>query len=310
MMRMRLPYCLRHMIALWKAHSPIWLECIHRPESRFGTQVYNGNQFQFVRYQPTMTTKWANRYQNVKLTKMPPLHRQTQKSTRTWYRNLNHFSTTLLNILVKTLPLWTMHCLLEITFSSITSITRKKRQKTTLQAFNIEHYINFRIPTWAQAVFPGGQLEKLTRFGYSLAAGTPTLARLRSGYLFKKILDSSTNKTAGTLVPNYSVNVYSAHDSTVANMLNLLGLYDENSPPPPYASTVFIEIRSVANKSLVEVFYKNSSAPPMAQYIPKCGYSCELTKMYTLYKDVLPTADFQTECKVKKSMFSKIKAWF
>lgn len=167
----------------------------------------------------------------------------------------------------------------------------------------------YRIPNWAKTVFPGGQLDKLTRFDYNMGASTPTLARLRSGFLFKKILDRSANKTAGTLVPNLSVNVYSAHDTTVANMLNLLGLYNENSPPPPYASTVLIEIRSVANKSLVEVFYKNSSALPIPQYIPNCGYSCELGKMYTLYKDYLPTADFQTECKVQKSFFSKIKNW-
>lgn len=77
-------------------------------------------------------------------------------------------------------------------------------------------------------MYPGGQLEKLTRAMSSAGAYNPTLARLRSGFLFKQILDRSGSKGNGALVPDRSVNVYSAHGSTIANMLSLLRIYKEN----------------------------------------------------------------------------------
>lgn len=86
----------------------------------------------------------------------------------------------------------------------------------------------YSLPAWSKSIYPGGQLEKLARVMFSVGAYNPTLARLRSGFLFKQILDRSLSKSHETLVPNRSVNVYSAHGSTIANMLSLLRMYNEN----------------------------------------------------------------------------------
>lgn len=55
---------------------------------------------------------------------------------------------------------------------------------------------------------------------------TPKLARLQGGFLLKDILDRFANKSKGILKPNRSMWVYSGHDTTVANLLNTLGLFE------------------------------------------------------------------------------------
>lgn len=53
------------------------------------------------------------------------------------------------------------------------------------------------------------------------------MKKLRSGYLLKEILDRSKNKTSSTLSPDRSLWMYFAHDNSIADMLNSLGLYKE-----------------------------------------------------------------------------------
>ena len=55
---------------------------------------------------------------------------------------------------------------------------------------------------------------------------TPKLARLKGGFLLKDILDRFTNKSLGILSPNRQMWVYSAHDTTVANLLNTLNIFE------------------------------------------------------------------------------------
>lgn len=57
---------------------------------------------------------------------------------------------------------------------------------------------------------------------------TPQLARLKLGPLLKEILDRFVSKTVSKLNPDRSLWIYSAHDTTVANLLNTLGLFEVN----------------------------------------------------------------------------------
>lgn len=66
-------------------------------------------------------------------------------------------------------------------------------------------------------------MEKIVEVTYKLR-GTPALVRLRSGFLFKDILDRTAQKIQGTLKPDRSMWMYSAHSSTIATMLNGLKL--------------------------------------------------------------------------------------
>lgn len=66
---------------------------------------------------------------------------------------------------------------------------------------------------------------KTVKLSYTLPTFTPELAKLRSGFLLKDILDRSVSKSQNRLVPNQSLWMYSAHEATIANMLNSLGLF-------------------------------------------------------------------------------------
>lgn len=58
------------------------------------------------------------------------------------------------------------------------------------------------------------------------------------------------------------------------------------------------ELRVRNNVTYIEIYYKHSYADlsPELMYIPECGYSCELAKLYKLYADILPTQDYDVAC--------------
>lgn len=71
-------------------------------------------------------------------------------------------------------------------------------------------------------------MQSITETTYKLR-GTPELVRLRSGFLIKEILERCQQKLNGTLKPDRSMWIYSAHSSTLATMLNGLKLNQVNS---------------------------------------------------------------------------------
>lgn len=61
---------------------------------------------------------------------------------------------------------------------------------------------------------------------FATKTATPQLARLKAGFLLKEILMRFKNKTESVLKPNRSMWVYSAHDTTIGNVLNSLGVFE------------------------------------------------------------------------------------
>lgn len=55
---------------------------------------------------------------------------------------------------------------------------------------------------------------------------TNEMKKLKSGFLLKEILDRFTSKVQSTLNPNRSLWMYFAHDITLSNMLNTLGMFE------------------------------------------------------------------------------------
>lgn len=72
-------------------------------------------------------------------------------------------------------------------------------------------------------------MEYIATFDFKTYTDTPQLARLKSGFLLKEIIDHFYQKANSTLQPNRSVWMYSAHDITITNMLNSLNLYEVNN---------------------------------------------------------------------------------
>lgn len=84
-----------------------------------------------------------------------------------------------------------------------------------------------RLSEWAiEVIEPGSVVEYIAKYDFKTYTDTPQMARLISGFLFKEILQQFSNKINGTLNPDRSLWIYSAHDFTITNMLNALGLYE------------------------------------------------------------------------------------
>lgn len=88
-------------------------------------------------------------------------------------------------------------------------------------------FIIYRLPTWTQKVLvPGGNFVYLAEYWLELTTSTTEMKRLKSGFLLKEILDRFKNKTISILSPDRSLWIYSSHDTTIAAMLNSLGVFD------------------------------------------------------------------------------------
>lgn len=138
-------------------------------------------------------------------------------------------------------------------------------------------------------------MEWISKKSFSVNAYTPQLARLKSGNLLKEMLDRFKNKANGSLVPNRSLWVYSAHDTTVANILNTLGMFELHNPP--YRACIMLELRLRNNVPYVSILYKNTTSEPTVMTIKNCGTMCPLDTMFSIYDDVLPK-NWESECRL------------
>lgn len=182
-----------------------------------------------------------------------------------------------------------------LTLNTGKSVNSIQSVQNIYSCLHIEQIYNMALPEWTREVYPD-KLYPVSGLSFAIKAYTPLLARLKSGPLLKEILTHFRDKTLKKLTPNRNYWVYSAHDTTVANMLNTLGVFKAMGyHNPPYTATVLFELRKFGDGHRVQVFYKNTTAEPKPLDLPGCGTSCPLDKMFEIYKAVLPVS-WQDEC--------------
>lgn len=165
-------------------------------------------------------------------------------------------------------------------FQSVESV------QSLYSVLQIEDMNNFELPAWTDKVYPE-PLKSLSARSFATSTYTRQLARLKAGPLFKSILQRFKDKSQATLNPSRSLWIYSAHDNTVANLLNTLNIFDWHNPP--FCATVLLEMRKHKGNNIVSVFYKNETIKqPYLLNIPNCGPSCPLNRFIEIYSDVLP----------------------
>lgn len=172
----------------------------------------------------------------------------------------------------------------------------------------IRFQIPRRLPEWARDIIkPGGTFEALTTYWFQMSTATVEMKRLKSGFLLKEILDRFKNKSLA-LDSKQLMTMYSGHETTLAGMLNSLGLFEviwciwkskrkslndlfPFQSIPPYSSSIMFEMyKTSADYYYIKLFYRNTSVEdPKPLYIPKCGTKCNLTRFYYLYNDILPS---------------------
>lgn len=171
---------------------------------------------------------------------------------------------------------------------------------------HIEELNNFTLPEWTKKVYPE-PLRSISARSFATKTNTPLMARLKAGPLVKEILERFRAKASGKLRPDRSVWVYSAHDTTVANLLNALRLFDLHNPP--FAACVLLELRQPKSggEPYVSVYYKNSSADPILLDIPDCDQRCPLGLTFKVYEDILPD-NWKRECQVSFLSLTYVEA--
>lgn len=171
----------------------------------------------------------------------------------------------------------------------------------------IEQLNNFTLPLWTKSVYPE-PLRTISAMAFAVKTNNTQLARLKSGPLVKEMLHRFRSKAKGSLKPNRSVWVYSAHDITVGNLLNALKIFELHNPP--FAACVMLELRQPASgtgQPYVQIFYKNTTDEPFSLAIPGCGERCPLEKMFEIYDDILPK-DWESECQLSMLSLSYVEA--
>lgn len=70
-------------------------------------------------------------------------------------------------------------------------------------------------------------MEYVATFAFAVGSNTKELAKLKCGAFIKEMIDRFYQKIISTLKPNRSLWLYSAHDFTISNLLNSLGLFEK-----------------------------------------------------------------------------------
>lgn len=86
---------------------------------------------------------------------------------------------------------------------------------------------SFSLPQWAEEIMiDGSDFEYFAFQSFLSSTRTTELKKLNAGYLLKEILDRSTNKALSPSSLNQTLWMYFAHDSTIAGLLNTLGVFE------------------------------------------------------------------------------------
>lgn len=158
----------------------------------------------------------------------------------------------------------------------------------------------FRLPKWTDSVFgPGTDFEWIFNRYFRSYSMTPELFRYTYGYLLREIFDHCTAKINGTLSPNRSMFLYSAHDTNIAALLDVFKLFAQfGYRAPPFASSLHFDLyKTMGNQFHMQLTYRYDNESKLLRF-PGCGTKCSMEDLYRMYKELIPTAEFEEECRL------------
>lgn len=169
----------------------------------------------------------------------------------------------------------------------------------------IENVNNLTLPDWTKSVFPD-KLQPVAAFSFAIPCYTVELARLKTGPFFDELQKNIFNVTDSIKHQKHprKVWMYSGHDTTIANILQALKLFEYHNPP--YSSTILFEVRTRgAGQFYLNIYYKNSSEPrPMT--LEGCDFDCPIEDFVRLLEPItLNVERWNKECQL--SLFSMVE---
>lgn len=160
----------------------------------------------------------------------------------------------------------------------------------------IETLFNYTLPPWATKVFPS-KLQPWANLAFALDTFTPELTRLKTGPLMNHIIVFFKNHTISA-PDTHKFLMLSAHDTTIADVLNTLGAFQYHCPP--YTSTIIFELRTRLNGQMyINALYKNSSVPRPIK-VRNCDVDCDFEDFVENLKPFAMTLDqWEIECRIR-----------
>ncbi|KAL4120516.1 hypothetical protein QTP88_013189 [Uroleucon formosanum] len=160
-------------------------------------------------------------------------------------------------------------------FSSLFESMEKNRNLQMGKKSHQIYYFNYTLPKWTKSIF-FDTLLTIVKENAELEAHTNTLKRLKTGPLLNEIVTHMYEKKNGTQNPNRMLWVYSAHDTTIVNLLNAFELYEHLLAL--YAAVLMIELRlNSTGNYVVKVNIISSNHEPYLLHVPGCdSVACEL----------------------------------
>ncbi|XP_056630238.1 prostatic acid phosphatase-like [Diorhabda sublineata] len=170
----------------------------------------------------------------------------------------------------------------------------------------IETLYNYTLPSWTSKVFPD-KLFALASLGFAVETFTTEMARLKTGPLFDLIINYFTNRT-NNIDGTPKVLILSAHDTTIANVLNSMGVFEYHCPP--YTSTIFFELKKSSTKNtFLNLYYKNSSTPRQIK-LKDCDVDCNFSDFVKILRPItISLNQWEIECKLNLFMWPLSFQW-
>ncbi|CAL8111037.1 unnamed protein product [Orchesella dallaii] len=160
----------------------------------------------------------------------------------------------------------------------------------------IENLYHKKVPDWAAKILTSVEMRNLTAFSFKMITYTTEMKRLKGGPLIKEFIQHMKDRISGNMDKRRKLFMYSAHDTTVATVLNSLDLYA--MIPPPYASLVLVELlkNATSKQYFVRIGFKNTTEDPYILTLPECQQICPFDDFVKLTKHIIP-GDWSAECR-------------
>jgi hypothetical protein len=130
---------------------------------------------------------------------------------------------------------------------------------------------NLSLPSWAIGKV-SARMTQVSGQQFAFESWTPELKHFRIGPLVKELMNTMENAVNGSKSESEQTEkmvMYSAHDSTLAGVLNAFGVYD--LIPPHYAAALILELHKDPNYEDFHVNVRNSQ-----QYLSQFVFQLKL----------------------------------
>ncbi|XP_066144524.1 prostatic acid phosphatase-like isoform X2 [Euwallacea fornicatus] len=201
-----------------------------------------------------------------------------------------------------------------LNLSQLTGYTVEEMDFNSFTVFftNIDIYerMNFTLPSWSEQYWPLIKDWAARKFEWSTY--TQELARLKTGPFFDYLFSYFTSVKENTLLPARNVRgprhqltaipsnpaprflMLSAHDNTISDRANAMGVYP--NAVPEFASTLIWELKQGRNGYYVNMYFKNSTGLSELT-MPGCSFDCLLDEYQALLDPIVMNMDQRTkEC--------------